>query len=375
MAPPTPYSHELHIALLSVQRASLLTKRVLHAVDKGALDKSDASPVTIADFGAQALLISAIHHNFPSDRFIGEEAADALRADDALCERVWKLVESTHLDDEESEGLLGAVRSKREMLDLIDLGGPGKSAGADGKGERLWILDPVDGTAAFMKGQQYAVCLALAEGGEQKIGVLGCPNLKLDGGQVKEDSVDTNGHGLVLSAVQGQGACIRPMSTGKLASPQPLDKIRDVEDTSKLRWVDSVSGSTITPKNHRAIAEKLGASWPGTELWSMQMKYVALAVGACDVMVRIPPRKDYRASVWDHAGGQLILREAGGMLTDTRGEPFDFGLGRKLQKNFGLVAASARVQAKVLDAVKEVIANSGEEDVVEGAQNGRVSGA
>lgn len=41
---------------------------------------------------------------------------------------------------------------------------------------RFWTLDPVDGTLGFVRGDQYAVALALIENGEVVLGVLGCPN-------------------------------------------------------------------------------------------------------------------------------------------------------------------------------------------------------
>jgi 3'(2'), 5'-bisphosphate nucleotidase len=60
-----PYEKERLVAELAIQRAVLLTKAVLSAVDKGTLSKCDDTPVTLADFGAQALIISAIHHKLP----------------------------------------------------------------------------------------------------------------------------------------------------------------------------------------------------------------------------------------------------------------------------------------------------------------------
>lgn len=45
-----------------------------------------------------------------------------------------------------------------------------------GPAGRFWALDPVDGTLGFVRGDQYAVALALIEDGEPVIGVLGCPN-------------------------------------------------------------------------------------------------------------------------------------------------------------------------------------------------------
>jgi 3'(2'), 5'-bisphosphate nucleotidase len=41
-------------------------------------------------------------------------------------------------------------------------------------------LDPVDGTKGFLRGGQYAVCLALVVDGEVQLGVMGGPNLSVD---------------------------------------------------------------------------------------------------------------------------------------------------------------------------------------------------
>ena len=84
------YAAELSLALAVVHNASTLTKSVLRSLKNNvsAETKADDSPVTIADFAAQALLISAIHSVYPDDAFLGEESADALRSNDALADRV-----------------------------------------------------------------------------------------------------------------------------------------------------------------------------------------------------------------------------------------------------------------------------------------------
>ena len=43
--------------------------------------------------------------------------------------------------------------------------------------ERFWTLDPIDGTKGFLRGEQYAVALALIVGGEVVVAALACPNL------------------------------------------------------------------------------------------------------------------------------------------------------------------------------------------------------
>lgn len=95
MSTSSEYATELEIACLTVQRAARVTKNIIAAIEKDdALDKSDNTPVTIADFAAQALIISALNAAFPNDGFVGEETAAALRQDAQLCERVWDLVRS-----------------------------------------------------------------------------------------------------------------------------------------------------------------------------------------------------------------------------------------------------------------------------------------
>ncbi|KAF4619048.1 hypothetical protein G7Y89_g14795 [Cudoniella acicularis] len=118
----TSYAHEHHLATLAVHRAALLTTRVLAATNKGTTTKSDASPVTIADFGSQALLIHALYTHFPNDTFVGEESSSTLRADPALLEAIWTLVSTTHHSDD----ILGSIPSREEMLRVINLGGSGE---------------------------------------------------------------------------------------------------------------------------------------------------------------------------------------------------------------------------------------------------------
>jgi 3'(2'), 5'-bisphosphate nucleotidase len=87
------------------------------------------------------------------------------------------------------------------------------------------------------------------------------------------------------------------------------------------------------------------------------MKYVALALGATDVMLRLPKGKDRYTQVWDHAGGQLIFQEAGGIIRDLDGGEIDFGQGRKIEgtRNFGMVAAMPSAFSGIMQAVKTVL--------------------
>ena len=54
------------------------------------------------------------------------------------------------------------------------------------------------------------------------------------------------------------------------------------------------------------------------------------------------------------------MEEAGGVITDSRGIPLDFGLGRTLGENYGVVAANSDVHARVIDAIRKAKAEQGE---------------
>jgi 3'(2'), 5'-bisphosphate nucleotidase len=74
----------------------------------------------------------------------------------------------------------------------------------------MWTLDPIDGTKGFLRGEQYAVCLALIVDSQVQLGVIGCPNLPTD--------VDKpEGHkGAIFIAVKGHGTeevCLLPSLT------------------------------------------------------------------------------------------------------------------------------------------------------------------
>ncbi|EXJ95163.1 3'(2'),5'-bisphosphate nucleotidase [Capronia coronata CBS 617.96] len=352
------YEKELQVAQLAVARAAILTKAVFHEKAKGTVSKDDKSPVTIGDFGAQALIIAAIKHNFPSDEVVGEEEASSLREQKDLSSTIWNLVKDVKLDDPESDALLGGpIRSEAEMLDIIDMG---NSAGGN-KG-RIWALDPIDGTKGFLRGGQYAVCLALIVDGDVKVGVLGCPNLPIDDREpLTEDmgaaASDAEGKGVLFSAVLGQGATSQPLtrrgastdSTG--VRPIHVSKISDV---SEAVMCESVEPGHSSKGDNALIAEKLGITRKPVQMDS-QAKYGSVARGAGDLYLRLPVRKDYIEKIWDHAAGDLIVREAGGQVTDVAGNRLNFGLGRTLTENKGVIAAPANVHAQVLKAVQEVL--------------------
>ena len=130
------FEQELRTALEAVRQAAHLCRAVQAHLDRGVLDKSDRSPVTVADFGSQALICRVLSEHFPSDPVIAEEDAAALRQP-AQAQLLAKVVEE-----------VGAIRGgggAEEVCAWID---HGRTADYQ---ERFWTLDPIDGTKGFLR--------------------------------------------------------------------------------------------------------------------------------------------------------------------------------------------------------------------------------
>ncbi len=81
-----PYEHERRIVELAIQKTVVITK-VFSSVRMGKFRKCDKTSASLADFAAQALLVTAIH-NFPGDMIVGEEGKALIRRDPKIADPV-----------------------------------------------------------------------------------------------------------------------------------------------------------------------------------------------------------------------------------------------------------------------------------------------
>jgi 3'(2'), 5'-bisphosphate nucleotidase len=130
--------------------------------------------------------------------------------------------------------------------------------------------------------------------------------------------------------------------------------MRPVAKISDAVFCEGVEAAHSAQGDNAAVAERLGITAPSVRLDS-QAKYCSIARGAGDIYLRLPVKKDYQEKIWDHAAGDLIVREAGGQVTDIYGNRLDFSKGRTLAVNKGVVAAPKAFQDQVIDAVKVVL--------------------
>ncbi|KAI0873373.1 carbohydrate phosphatase [Hypoxylon argillaceum] len=353
-----PYSHELQIAIRAVQSAAKISQSVLSADDKGTAAKDDLSLVTIADFAIQALLAASIHAVFPGDRFVGEESAADLRADPRLLRRVWELL--LRLRDDEAEALCRLPASPEHMCEMIDRCGLGEPGGpASG---RIWVFDPIDGTATFVRREAYAINVALLEGGKQVLSVVGCPTLPADAaGPISNSTVDPTGLGSIVFAVRGQGVYVRPLveTSGEVVvrkvEPHAASAtVADLRAVSCYHMLDSGVDDA-----HAEVMARLGVTAQGCDVLAWVLRWVTLGLGLANVTVWVYKKRERTGKIWDHAGAMLLFEEVGGKITDIDGKDIDLSAGRKLTENHGFVAAPRSVHDQVLKTVREVLHDQG----------------
>ena len=363
---------EMRTAVEAVQLASRLcmaTQDILVRDDRAA--KSDDSPVTVADFAAQALVSLWLERSHPDIQLVAEETADALRAPEgaSLSRRVADLVNETLRaaiedgfiePDDASFGAkgtsIGQPLTESFVADAIDCG-----AGSPSGAGRFWILDPIDGTKGFIAGRQYAVALGLMVDGVVEGGVLGCPNMPAD--IVPEDAtcIPPERPGVIFAARAGAGCVAFPADArapfGDDASPASVAKLCRANagaTPATSRYMESWGDSVVANGDKTSvIAKALGITRTAVRVDSMA-KYGALARGDADLYLRFPPDA-YREKVWDHAAGVAIVQAAGGVITDGRGNALDFTKGRFLDQKGGIVAsANPSLHAAALAALADL---------------------
>jgi 3'(2'), 5'-bisphosphate nucleotidase len=326
------FSEEVQVAIKAVRRAAQICQSVQTSISRDAIEKKDKSPVTVADFASQAVVCQALHESFPNDPIIGEEDAAELRT----------AAMSPFRDRIVSELAKVGISATGELIcDWIDRGRTEASS------SRFWTLDPIDGTKGFLRGEQYAVSLALIVDGRIEIGVLGCPNLS-----ETSPSGSIAGSGSLFVAVRGQGALVYPIGDATRSGQRVA--VSNIDDPAKARLCESVESGHSAHDKSAVIASRLGISRDPVRLDS-QAKYAIVADGRADIYLRLPTRKDYVEKIWDHAGGVLVVEEAGGRVTDVTGKPLDFTQGRGLERNRGVIVTNGKLHNQMLMVISTVL--------------------
>jgi 3'(2'),5'-bisphosphate nucleotidase len=260
-------SNELNVAVrLARQAAAAILDyyRTSVSVDY----KQGDEPVTAADRAADRIIGAGLREQFPDDGLLSEESAD------------------------------DPLRLDRR---------------------RVWIVDPLDGTADFIdRTDDFAVQIALTVDGRPVLGVVYQP--------VQD---------LLFHARRGQGAyLVRGEERARL-------HVSDVSDPARMCLVASRSHfSPFIQAAQRALGiERVHLAG------GVGVKIGQLARGACDLYLSTNVCKE-----WDLCAPHAVLQEAGGTFTDLFGEPLTYNRPGAYECH-GLAASNGRAHGRILEAL------------------------
>lgn len=261
---------ELGVAEALAREAGALILRYF-GTDIAVDNKAGNEPVTRADREASELIVRGLREAFPADVIISEEAAD-----------------------------------DRRRLE---------------PGQRVWFVDPLDGTRDFIRGRKgFSVMIGLCLEGRPAMGVVFQP------------------HGERLyGAAPGSGTWVVD-AEGR----RPL-RCSTITDPGKLRLV--ASRSHRTPEID-AVKKALGID-DEMNIGSVGLKLGLIALGERDLYVN-PSSK---SSAWDTCAPEALLVHAGGRITDLAGAPLVYDA-PDLRNERGLLASNGVVHDQVVEKLR-----------------------
>jgi len=243
----------------------------------GADNRSE--PVTAADREASRIIVDGLTSAFPDDGILSEEEIDDLEL------RI----------------------SKR----------------------RVWIIDPIDGTAGFVKKDgDFGVQIGLAEDGVPVVGVVYLPF-----------------HDVLTYAVKGEGS----FSISNGGSPVRMTT-SDVAVLSEM----TLAMSRDHPSSRMARVIEHFAFRGTVRRGSVGLKVALIANQTCDIYVHPSPR----TKLWDTCAPQIILEEAGGCFTDLFGYEMHYDTA-DLRNHNGILATNGAAHASAVQHLRPLLAEFG----------------
>jgi 3'(2'), 5'-bisphosphate nucleotidase len=272
---------ELEVARAAALEAAILVNRYRHTaltVDH----KIGDEPVTVADREASDLILRHLTAAFPDDVILSEEVPDS---------------------------------------------------GARLQADRVWMVDPIDGTRDFIAGDDgFAVMIGLCIDGRPRLGVLAMPaNGDLYAGIVGAGGAGSPGTDGWKEAADGTRV---PLTTSVLARPPGI------------RLVASKSHRT---GNVDAFRRALGIE-DEFNVGSIGVKVALVADARRDLYVY----PGSRTKIWDTCGPEAVLLAAGGRITDVHGQPLTY-TDANLTNRGGIIASNGPLHDLVIETLRPLV--------------------
>jgi myo-inositol-1(or 4)-monophosphatase len=176
-----------------------------------------------------------------------------------------------------------------------------------------WIVDPIDGTRAYITGRDdWTISVALVDDGSPVLAALYAP-------ATDEMFLGVRGKGATLNGAAIAANTGAVLAGAKLAGPK--------------RYLDKLAGL-----NPQILAQP--------KVHSLALRLTRVANGELDAALASPGSHD-----WDLAAADLLVREAGGCMTDLTGKPLVFN--RPHTTHGALIAAGPPRHATLIDLVRD----------------------
>ncbi len=261
------YGDDLSLAHVLADAADAISMSRFRARDLRVDAKADMTPVTDADRAVEESIRASLGRARPRDAILGEEL--------------------------------------------------GESDPHGWRGNRQWIIDPIDGTANYLRGVPiWATLIALFAGGRPVVGLVSAPAL-----------------GRRWWAALGHGAY-----AGRNVTHASRLQVSGLRSLSEASFCYSSLNRWEADGKLDGMLSLIRRSWR-SRAYGDFYGYMLLAEGALDVMV------EPELSLWDVAALIPIVTEAGGTFTDLTGQP--------VPGNGSAVATNGPLHADVLDALGE----------------------
>lgn len=190
--------------------------------------------------------------------------------------------------------------------------------------EFLWIVDPIDGTTNFVHGLPFfCVSIALAHREEVILGVVYDP--------IRDE---------LFTAEKGKGAFVNGERITVSKEERLEESLVSTGFPADLRGARRVNVEGILRLSPRCRSVRAAGSA------ALHLAYVAAG--------RLTAFWELELNAWDLAAGSLLVREAGGQVTDTAGRPYDIGVRH-------ILATNGRIHRAMLEALQDAGATGFEE--------------
>lgn len=280
--------------------------------------KPDTSYVTPADYAVQYHLYTSLSEAFPEVAFIGEESLLIHEYDKLphIMRLASRLTPNATLDS-----IAAALQPTHTTSEIF------------------WLVDPIDGTAGFIKNRFFAVTVSLFYEGKPVLSVIACPD-------------DQGTSFKMYSAAKGQGV---QLFTSLTSTTMPVQ----AGQSSTNKFCEA----SLAARNQQHFSTlQLSAALPGRpEAYRIdsQYKYALVAENAVDFFIRLP-FSSTRSYSWDHAPGAFLVEEAGGIVSDISGAPLCYNPETLTLQNHSIILASGNrsIHEKVLQVLRHQIAYS-----------------